>query len=81
MQTMVHQKQTRLLFPATKEKIEEAGGRPQEPEAGGVLTGYKKVKTPLFDKLSICALFEYFAITTYNCTICTNFCYSKSADM
>merc|ERR1719400_2874605 len=28
---------------ATKMQIEEAGGRPQKPEAGGVLTGYKKV--------------------------------------
>merc|ERR550534_1127976 len=28
---------------ATEMQIEEAGGRPQKPEAGGVLTGYKKV--------------------------------------
>ena len=29
-------------------QIEKAGGRPQKPEAGGVLTGYKKVKTNIF---------------------------------
>ena len=28
---------------ATEDQIEEAGGRPQKPETGGVLTGYKKV--------------------------------------
>ena len=28
---------------ATEGQIEEAGGRPQKPETGGVLTGYKKV--------------------------------------
>ena len=51
-----------MLFQATEEQIEQAGGRPQKPEAGGVLTGYKKVKTSLFEKLSFFALFEYFAI-------------------
>ena len=70
---VMDQKQKRFLLQATEKQIEEAGGRPKEPEAGGVLTGYKKVKTPLFDKLSIFALFEYFAISTYNCTICTIF--------
>ena len=49
-------------------QIEEAGGRPQKPEAGGVLTGYKKVKHTIFKfcTFQIC--------TSYNCTIW----YSKS---
>ena len=36
---------SKFFLKATEEEIEEAGGRPIEPEAGGVLTGYKKVET------------------------------------
>ena len=36
---------SKVFLKATEEEIEEAGGRPIEPEAGGVLSGYKKVET------------------------------------
>ena len=39
---------------ATEDQIEEAGGRPQKPETGGVLTGYKKVVMILFVTITIC---------------------------
>ena len=42
---------------ATEGQIEEAGGRPQKPETGGVLTGYKKVVMILFVTITICHIF------------------------
>ena len=41
-------------------QIEEAGGRPQKPEAGGVLTGYKKVKTQISIFAQICCMYDIY---------------------